>query len=474
MNEMTVSPLPPERFDDVLPPQRAEEFGAGLAEARAALGGRTVWHVNSTGEGGGVAEVLQSVVGYLLGGGISSRWLVIDGSDDFFAVTKRLHFMLQGEGGVDGELDGAARQVYDDMLGAEGADVAELVGPGDPVILHDPQTIGLAPRLRARGAHVIWSCHIGADLPTGGTRAAWEFLRPYVGASEAQGFSRASHVWDVLDRSRVKIIPPCLDAFSPKNQHLDHPTVAAVLDRAGIVRHPGVAGRPSFDRGDGTRATVRRRARSLEDAPLGPDATIVTQVSRWDPLKDHLGVMNGFVRHVPAGTGAHLVLAGPDPDSIVDDPGSQDTFRELCAARSVLDPEQRSRVHIACLPMDDVGENAAIVNALQRRSEIVVQKSLAEGFGLTVAEAMWKGRPTIGTRVGGIQEQVDHGRTGWLVDDPCDLPAFGRGVTALLADRGGALALGRAGQEKVRDEYLAPRYLCRYLGLIGEVIAAKA
>ena len=177
-----------------------------------------------------------------------------------------------------------------------------------------------------------------------------------------------------------------------------------------------------------------RRADLLQEAPLPTSAPIVLQVSRWDRLKDHVGVLHGFVDHVADGLGAHLVLAGPAADSVRDDPEGTEVLRQVQQAWSSLPGFKRARVHLACLPMDDLEENGAIVNALQRRADVIVQKSLAEGFGLTVTEAMWKARPIVASQVGGIQDQITHGHSGLLVPDPTDLRSFGGAVRKLLAD----------------------------------------
>ena len=173
----------------------------------------------------------------------------------------------------------------------------------------------------------------------------------------------------------------------------------------------------------------------------------MVQVSRWDRLKDPLGVLAGVRRaRARARRTPHLLLAGPDVHAVADDPEGAEVFAEVEAAWRELPAEVRRRVHLALLPMDDADENAVIVNALQRRADVVVQKSLAEGFGLTVAEAMWKGRPVVASRVGGIQDQIEDGRTGFLVD-PGDLRAFGERVSALLRRpaRRRAHRRGRAG-----------------------------
>jgi trehalose synthase len=464
VDEVALAPQPVQPFAEILGADPMEQFGQTMAAARCALAGRTVWHVNSTAEGGGVAEMLQSILGYPLDCGITVRWLVIDGTEPFFEVTKRLHHLLHGSPGDGGRLGPDERSVYESVLAANADHLVGLVRPGDAVILHDPQTLGLAPVLARAGARVIWSCHIGADRPNEHTRSAWHFLAPYTADTAYQVFSRAQYGWDVLDPARVVVIPPCIDAFSAKNQSLADDAVGAILAAAGVLGTAGSA-RATFVRRDGSTGRITAPAELIEDAPLPATAPIVTQISRWDPLKDHTGVLAGFTDHGPMDLDAHLVLAGPAPDSVSDDPEGQQTFGALRSAWSALPPDRRQRVHIACLPMNDLDENAAIVNALQRRSDVVVQKSLAEGFGLTVAEAMWKERPTIGSRVGGIQDQIEPDISGLLVE-PDDLAQFGARIDTLLRAPDTAAALGRAARERVCGEYLAPRHLDRYFRLV--------
>jgi trehalose synthase len=257
-----------------------------------------------------------------------------------------------------------------------------------------------------------------------------------------------------------------MDAFSPKNQDLSGDVVAAILNQSAIIVSDTQGARPVFTRQDGSQGTVSLQAKLIEESPIPADAPIVTQVSRWDPLKDHAGVMTGFAHHVEPDLEAHLVLAGPDPEMIVDDPGGHQTFKSLRDDWRQLPARMRKRIHIASLPMNDLEENAAVVNALQRRSAVIVQKSLAEGFGLTVTEAMWKAKPTIGTKVGGIQDQIIHGRSGLLIDDASDSPALGQAITAALQDPVAAADMGHAARQRVIDEYLVPRYVTRYLQLV--------
>jgi trehalose synthase len=268
------------------------------------------------------------------------------------------------------------------------------------------------------------------------------------------------------------VIQPSIDAFSPKNQELDEAAVRAILVDTGLVEGPLGAGSPGFLREDGAPGRVDRQADvvRLGRAPAW-ETPLVVQVSRWDPLKDPVGVMRGFADLVDglAPAGAELVLAGPNVTAIADDPEGAATLDLVIAAWRELPHGDRRRVHLACLPMTDAGENAAIVNALQRHAAVVVQKSLREGFGLTVTEAMWKARPVVASAVGGIQEQIEDGVHGLLIQGPTDLGSFGTAVRRLLEDRPCAERLGSNARERVRERYLGVRHLIQYEELLRRI-----
>jgi trehalose synthase len=464
VKEQTLAPVDTGRLRFSLDDEARARFDHKMERARQRLQGRTVWHVNSAARGGGVAELLRSLLPYVQAAGIKVRWLVVDGDQDFFDTTKQLHHLLHDAPGDGTEPGEDAVRSYERTLTSNLAGPAEDVRDGDVVVLHDPQTAGLAPSLLERRCIVVWACHIGADRPGRWSRAAWRFLLPYLRGTQAQIFSRAAYVWEGLDRERVAIIPPCIDVCSPKNAPMDGERAAAVLAAAGIVGN--ATGEPTFVRADGSVGHVRRRADVIEEEQPPRDAPLVIQVSRWDPLKDMSGVMTGFIERV---TGAHLLLVGPAVGSVGDDPESAETFGFIRKQWEQLTCEQRARVHLVCAPMDDLEENAAIVNAVQRRADVVVQKSLAEGFGLTVAEAMWKERPVVGSRVGGIQDQIVDGESGLLVDAE-DLAACGDAVHSLLRDRDRAHRLGTAAHARVYEEYLAPKNLERTMGLIERLV----
>ncbi|HEX7300171.1 MAG TPA: glycosyltransferase [Solirubrobacteraceae bacterium] len=470
---MEIAPVDVGRFASVLPPDRFAAFERGVQEARELLDGRVVWNINSTAKGGGVVELLRPLVAYARGAGVDARWMVIDGSPEFFTITKRIHNRLHGMAGDGGPLDPSTRRVYDQVLAENLAAFEGRVREGDIVVVHDPQPAGMIPALLADGAYVIWRCHVGLDRPNELARETWEFLKHYIVEAHAYVFSRASFAWEGLPADRIVVIPPSIDAFAPKNVDLDGETVSAVLRAAGLVTDPLDAephGPVTFRILDGSPARIERRADVVEDEPLRPDDPVVLQVSRWDALKDPLGVVEGFGRFVPAETGAHLLYAGPSVEAVADDPEGRRLLREAIATRQRLPGEARRRVHLASLPMDDPDENAIMVNALQRHARVIVQKSLAEGFGLTVSEAMWKARPVVASRVGGIAEQIVHGETGLLLDDPHDLAAYGAAVTVLLGDERRAEEMGQRARERVRDRFLSARSLLDYLALIRKIL----
>jgi trehalose synthase len=440
---------------------------AMAARARARFEGRAIWHVSSTLRGGGVAEMLRSMLSYARGAGLDTRWVVLRERAEFFALTKRLHNNLHGDPGDGGPLGAPEREIYEGTLAKSAAHLSPLLQAGDVVFLHDPQTAGLAPAAKAAGAQVVWRCHIGADDPNPIAREAWEFLAPYVRTADAYVFSRDAYAWDVLDRERARTMAPSIDPFSPKNQDLDPATVERIVGTIGLGPRPPESF-PTFTRADGTPGRVERQAEIVQEASLPDGATVVAQISRWDRLKDHRGLLECFDRH-RGGPNAHLVLAGPATAAVADDPEGASVWEEIAGRWRELPAGVRSRVHLACLPMDDLDENAAMVNALQRRADVVVQKSLAEGFGLTVAEAMWKRRPVIGTRVGGIQDQIVDGVSGLLIDDPRDLEALAAAIARLTTDPRSAEAIGEAARERVRERFLAASRLVEYAELLFDL-----
>jgi trehalose synthase len=445
-----------------------EELEQAAQRARDRFTGRAIWHISSTARGGGVAEMLRCLLPYARDAGVDVRWVVLREGPEFFAVTKRLHNNLHGDPGDGGTLDEAARQLYESVLRANGDALGPQMQGGDIVYLHDPQTAGMVPALRERGLEVVWRCHIGVDRPNQLARGAWDFLRPYVEQASAYVFSRPQYVWGGLDRNKVWCMPPVIDPFSPKNQDFAPEVTAAILKSIDLAPD-GLGGAPAFERTDGTPGRVERKPLILQEARVPEGAKMVAQVSRWDRLKDPCGLLGMLAEHLDD-PDLHLVLAGPDTAGVADDPEGAAVYADVAEAWRRLDPEHRRRAHLFSLPMHDLEENGAMVNAIQRRADVVLQKSIAEGFGLTVAEAMWKRRPVVASRVGGIQDQVQDGVSGILVDDPHDLAACAEAVEAILGDPKRAAAMGEAGRQRVIDRYLAIHRLREYVELLSRLI----
>ena len=469
VGSVEVAGHPVARLVPVIGGERQARLVQAADEFRQRLAGRTVWNVSSTAVGGGVAEMLQVLVGYVQDLDIPIRWMVITGDAEFFVITKRLHNQIHGEA-AGGPLSGADAGHYARMLAANAVELLGQIRPGDLVLLHDPQTAGLAAALASAGARVAWRCHIGVDWENDATRAAWGFLRPYLAAAEGYVFSRREYVPPWVPGHKVWVIPPSIDPFSPKNQPLDDGTVLAILARIGVLEGAAPNGRASFVRSDGGAGVVARPAGITGEGRPGPGDPLVVQVSRWDRLKDMAGVMAGFAQYVAPGGGGYLVLAGPAVAGVTDDPEGAAVFGDCLLQWRGLPAAARARILLVTLPLDDVEENAAMVNALQRHASVIAQKSLAEGFGLTVAEGMWKGRPVVGSAVGGIIDQIAPG-TGILLPDPRDGAAFGAAVRLLLDDPGQARQMGRAAQAHIREDYVGDLHLLRYERLFSELIA---
>ena len=458
-------------FGPLIGTDRLARLDSAAATSRVLLDGRVVWNVNSTASGGGVAEMLRTLVGYIRGAGIDARWVVIEGDPHFFAITKRVHNRIHGLPGDAGALGPAESAHYVEVSAANASALLERLHGNDIVLLHDPQTAGMAPWLHDAGAKVIWRSHIGADTTNEWTDQTWAFLRPFLDACDAFVFTRQPYVPAWMPADMVSIIPPSIDPFSPKNQAITDTDVPYFLARIGLTSGP-VDRAPTYTRTDGTSGTVDHQATIVcEGGALETTANMVLQVSRWDRLKDMSGVLSGFASHLAGRVDAHLVLAGPAVEGVVDDPEGAVVLGECIEAWEALPTRQRRRITLLSLPMNDIEENAIMVNALQRSATVIVQKSLAEGFGLTVAEGMWKGKPLVASRVGGIIDQVTPG-TGILLDDPTDIDAFGAVLASLLERPDEIRRLGVNAHQRVLDAFVGDQHLLQYAALIERLVLA--
>ncbi len=470
MFEVHVSSRSVQPFAEILGNERVRALESEAEALRAVVGTRTVWNVNTAASGGGVAEMLRSFLRYARGLGIDVRWLVFEGPPEFFRITKRVHNALHGWSGDGSPLGPDQADTYRRATKENAIALDAIVRPGDIVICHDPQTAGLVTHLVDKGVQAVWRCHIGHDRhDLEEVERGWSFLRPYLENVPLAVFSRAAYAPAWLHGKRTIVLPPTIDPFSAKNRAMDDSTIRAILSHVGLVEGPPGPAVPAFTRDDGS---VSRVAREADVVRLGRapswDTPLVVQVSRWDAMKDPIGVLEGFARFVEpdAPRSAELVLAGPNVNAVADDPEGAKVFAELQKAWLALPTSSRRAVHLAMLPMDDEEENAAIVNALQRHAAVIVQKSLQEGFGLTVTEAMWKRRPVVASAVGGIQDQIRDGLDGILIHDPTDLGEFAEALRRVLTDDALSRRLGEAGYQRVRDHYLSISSLEHWANLV--------
>ena len=448
------------------------------------LAGRRVWMVSSTPQGGGVAEMMPKLVSLLRELGVDTEWAVI-GTEEarFFDLTKRLHNAIHGVGAT--AFDAADREVYEAVNRANADDLAGRLAADDLLVVHDPQPMAMGAMLAQRlGVASVWRSHIGLDGENAATAAAWDFLAPYADGYGCAVFSAPEYI-RLFPPHRATIVHPAIDPLSDKNRPLSSVRVTGVLANAGLVldHHPVLT--PPFAR-QAERLTADGRfvpARDAEAVGL-LFRPMVTQVSRWDRLKGFLPLLHAFAllkaerrRFADAGS-LHarrldilrLVLAGPDPASIQDDPEGQEVLAELTAAYRGLDAETRRDVAIISLPMESRRQNALMVNALQRASSVVVQNSLEEGFGLTVTEAMWKSAAILGSSACGIRQQVRDEVDGRLVADPSDFEEVCTTLNAMFSTPGQRATWGRNAQRRVHDEFLVFTQVAHWLRLLARLV----
>ncbi|HEY4310021.1 MAG TPA: glycosyltransferase [Pirellulales bacterium] len=392
-----------ERYEEVVGRYEIER----LRRLGSRLAGKRIVHVNSTRQGGGVAEILGWMIPMMVELGIDTHWEVIQGNPDFYRVTKSFHNGLQG---LPVNLRAADYKLHTDI---NEANARRLNLEADVVFVHDPQPIFL-PRFTAPGkvGRWVWRCHIDASRPD---RMVWKHLSEGIADYEATIFSMASFTRPI--NRPMFLIPPSIDPLAAKNSPMDDAERVAILERLGI----------------------------------DPERPMLLQVSRFDRFKDPLGVIDAFRLVKPAHPELQLVLVGGPAD---DDPEGAEVLAEVME-RAGNDPD----LHVLLLPSDSHRE----INALQRSAIIVLQKSLKEGFGLTVTEALWKGKPVIGGASGGIALQVHDYQTGFLVHSPAGAAYR---IRYLLRYNDKRLRMGDVGHDFVRENFLLTRHLRDYFSML--------
>jgi len=391
-----------------------KELTEQIRQLSEPLKGKRVLHVSATAFGGGVSEILYTLVPLMRDVGVDAHWHVIFGKEEFYNATKLLHNSLQG---AEESLSDEQWELFDEInaMNAEG-----LQGEWDVVIVHDPQPIGLLRGAKAKGKHWVWRCHIDLSTPNPAPIAR---LLPMIEEYDASVWHLEDYVPDGMGKHReeVRICPPAIDPLSPKNMAFSPEDAAFVCRQFGI----------------------------------DVDRPLITQVSRFDPWKDPIGVIDAYrevTKQVPE---AQLAMVG---SMATDDPEGMEYFQKTFEYAGGDDD-------IKILSnLNNVG--AIEVNAFQSQSDICLQKSIREGFGLTVTEALWKGRPTVAGNVGGIPLQIEDGVGGFLVDSPAQCAER---CLEILRDPELGKQLGRQGKEHARKHFLTPRLLRDWLKLFSDL-----
>jgi trehalose synthase len=391
-----------------------KELTEQIRQLAEPLKGKRVLHVSATAFGGGVSEILYTLVPLMRDVGLDAHWHVIFGKEEFFNATKLLHNSLQG---AEETLSDEQWEIFDEInrMNAEG-----LQGEWDVVIVHDPQPIGLLRGAKEKGGHWIWRCHIDLSTPNPAPIAR---LLPMIEEYDASVWHLEDYVPNGMGRHRedVRICPPAIDPLSPKNMAFSPEDAAFVCRQFGI----------------------------------DVDRPLITQVSRFDPWKDPIGVIDAYREVTAQIPEAQLAMVG---SMATDDPEGMEYFQKTFEyAGGDEDIKILSN-------LNNVG--AIEVNAFQSQSDICLQKSIREGFGLTVTEALWKGRPTVAGNVGGIPLQIEDGVSGFLVDSPTQCAER---CLEILRDPELGKTLGRQGKEHARKHFLTPRLLRDWLGLFGDL-----
>jgi trehalose synthase len=385
-----------------------------IRELAGPLKGKRVLHVSATAFGGGVSEILYTIVPLMRDVGIDAHWHVIFGKEEFFNATKLLHNSLQG---AEETLSEEQWELFDEInrMNAEG-----LEGEWDAVIVHDPQPIGMRRGAAEKGKRWIWRCHIDLSTPNPAPIAR---LLPLIQEYDATVWHLPDYVPEGIDHGRdgVNIIPPAIDPLSPKNMAFSPDDAAFVSRQFGI----------------------------------DVDRPLLTQVSRFDPWKDPIGVIDAYREVTEQVPEAQLAMVG---SMATDDPEGREYF-ERTFEYADGDPDIKILSNL-----NNVG--AIEVNAFQSQSDVVLQKSIREGFGLTVTEALWKGRPTVAGNVGGIPLQIENGVGGFLVNSPSECA---QRCLEVLNDPELGKQLGRTGKEHARRNFLSPRLLRDWLALLGDL-----
>lgn len=436
---------------------------------RGALDGHRIVNITEAPPTGGVREMILGILGYASGAGITVAGFALDAGPAHATVSRRVRECLHGLPGDDGPLGADERRVLDESARAAFAGFTGAFTSHDLVLLHGPGTAPLIPLIRANGGRVVWRSHAGSDTENAHTSRAWSFLEPFLNAAQHIVVNRTTSLPPGLRNTPVSVITPSVDPGATRNLPLAAEEARATLVRVGVLDGEGEGEGATTYRSETNETRPLPLRDLLVDGPIPSTARLVVQVGDWDSRTDMPGVLAGFAHHTAMTDDVHLLLCGPENPHLCDPREAATVLARCRSLRAALSPEKRSRIHILALPEIDDDVTAHIVNAIQVAADVVVQKSRAEGFSLTAAEAMWKGRPIIASGVGGLTDLIADERDGLLLGNPDDLDGFGRLLSRLLSDPALASGLGAAARTRVQRAFLPDRHLLEYANLLRAV-----
>ncbi len=445
------------------------------------LKGRRIYMINSTEQGGGVAEMMPRLVSFFRQLGIDTEWIVCEScKKDFFTITKKLHNLIHGV--CCDFVYEEERELYESVNKENAEALLKLLKPHDIVVIHDPQPAGMIKFLKGQlPLKFIWRCHIGIDLHSEQTKNAWDFLHPYTELYDFNVFSATAYIPGHLT-GKAAVMHPTIDPLDHKNRYLSVHKTVGIFCNSGLARAYQPVLTPPF--GNMVKRLQPDGTFGKPFLPSDPGLLFkpyALQVGRWDRLKGLMELIQGFElikcqdiyqfnhRHTKRLEMLKLVLAGPDPSFVADDPEGEEVLNEISGYYRSLSPALQRDIVLLKLPMESRKQNHLIVNALQLGASVIAQNSIKEGFGLTVTEAMWKKKPVVGGNTCGIKEQIMDDIHGVIIKNPTNPVDVANALNNLLKEPKVREVLGHKAQKAVIDHFLIFRQILQWLHLFDRL-----
>lgn len=456
-----------------------DEIEHKAGRLRKRLKGRKIWMVNSTETGGGVAEMLPTLMSMFSDLRIPVSWLVVTPEDPaFFLLTKKLHHLLHGRKDGGSSISDQEKGLYELDSQKMAQALEKVIGVNDLVIVHDPQPLAAGAFLsnKRKRLKMVWRCHIGTEFDNVYSKLGWQFLKPFFGNYRETLFTHPDYIPRFL-KKKSSILYPAIDPLSDKNNWLSTEEMVEIFHMSGLL------GRRRRGFMQPVKQLMPNGKQTLPHHFDPITMPIILEVSRWDHLKGFIPLMKGFLHMKRKAKETRyrglreltrnmirnsvLVLAGPQVGTVADDPEPAIVLEEIKTFYASLSKREQAQIYLFLLPMDSKRENALIVNALQRSADIIVQNSIREGFGLTVTEAQWKVVPILATGVGGIRLQVLNHETGLVIKNPLNSKEVGENLLYLLTHKNERRTMARRAWLRSIEMYLIPALLRNYLDIMS-------